>query len=138
MQIMQKETQNAKKSYLPYFEITSDIQYISDMQTLEQHKCRPPSLTTTSVATESERAPSDTSIGWVCNRQQQFFRKQRMQSGDLYYLHSTKDLIVASCEPSSCMKKPSAECQRECNVQPRQVAYTCIVQYYHRCSYTQR
>ena len=40
--------------------------YISDMKTLEQSKCRPlPSLTTTSVTTESECASSDTNIGWV-------------------------------------------------------------------------
>ncbi len=41
--------------------------YISDMEALEQPKCRPlPSLTTTSVATEGECAPtSDTSVGWV-------------------------------------------------------------------------
>ena len=35
------------------------------MTTLEQPKCRPlPSLTATSVAAESECAPSDTNIGW--------------------------------------------------------------------------
>ncbi len=31
----------------------------------EQPKCRPPSLTTTSVDTESECAPSHTNIGWA-------------------------------------------------------------------------
>ena len=37
------------------------------MKTLEQPKCGPlPSLTTTSIATESVCAPRDTNIGWVC------------------------------------------------------------------------
>ncbi len=39
---------------------------ISDIKNLEQPKCRSlSSLTTTSVATESESAPSDTNIGWA-------------------------------------------------------------------------